>query len=201
MPRPKERPKPAQLLRRGFKSEAEKLAVSYRQSLNLEPISPLPAVVLSAFLGIQIMTPYDIPEMPDELLRILLTGTGKDVWSAAIFVKNDRKYIIHNPTHSLARQESNLMHELAHAACNHELAEMETALPGLVIPLRKYDHVQEAEAEYLGGCLQLPQKALFHYHHIKKKSVDEIAKIFNASRQMVTFRLGITGVTKIKIKR
>jgi Zn-dependent peptidase ImmA (M78 family) len=198
MPTPKGISKSSPILRRGFKSEAEKTALRYRSEIGIAAHSPLPAANLAEHLGISIMTPDEIKGISDEFLNLLLTAPGKDAWSAAIFLKNDKKFIIHNPTHSLARQESNLMHELAHASCNHELCEMETALSGLVIPLRKYDHVQEAEAECLGGCLQLPQKALYHYHHILHKSSDEIAEEFTASKQMVNYRLGITGVLKIR---
>jgi hypothetical protein len=201
MPTLKESPKPSAKLRYGFKAEAERTALHYRKELNLDEFAPLPAVALAKHMGVRIMTPYEIPGITDDLIELLLNGKGKDIWSAAIFVKNQARHIIHNPTHSSARQESNLMHELAHASCNHELAEMETALSGLVLPLRKYDHNQEAEAEYLGGCLQLPQKALFHYYHKLKKNNDEIALAFNASKQMVAFRLRITGVPKIKFSR
>jgi hypothetical protein len=197
MPMPKEITKPSPTMRRGFKSEAEKTALRYRSELGIAEYLPLPAAKLANHLGISIITPTEIKGIDDDLLNLLLVGPGKDKWSAAIFLKHNRKHIIHNPTHSLARQESNLMHELAHASCDHILCEMEAALSGLVIPLRKYDQVQEAEAEYLGGCLQLPQKALYHYHHVLKKSVDEIAAEFNASKQMVNFRLRMSGVLKM----
>ena len=197
MPTPKETTKPSPKMRRGFKSEAEKTAIRYHAELGIAAHSPLPAAKLAEHLGVKVITPTDIPGIPDDLLNLLLVGPGKDKWSAAIFIKSDKKHIIHNPTHSSARQESNLMHELAHASCEHTLCELESALAGLTIPLRKYDHEQEAEAEYLGGCLQLPQKALYHYHHNLKKSVDEIAIEFNASKQMVNFRLRMSGVLKM----
>lgn len=201
MPMPKEITKPSPTMRRGFKSEAEKTAIRYRSELGIAEYLPLPAAKLANHLGISIITPSEIKGISDDLLNLLLVGPGKDKWSAAIFLKNDRKHIIHNPTHSLARQESNLMHELAHASCNHALCEMEVALSGIVIPLRKYDQVQEAEAEYLGSCLQLPQKALYHYHHVLKKSVDEISTEFTASKQMVNFRLRMSGVLKMIRRR
>lgn len=197
MPTPKEITKPSPTLRRGFKSEAEKTAIRYRSELGIAEYLPLPASLLAQHLDVSILTPNEIKGITEDLLNLLLVGPGKDKWSAAIFIKSDKKYIIHNPTHSLARQESNLMHELAHASCNHILCELESALSGLIIPLRKYDHVQEAEAEHLGSCLQLPQKALYHYHHNLKKSVDEIAAEFNASKQMVNFRLRMSGVLKM----
>lgn len=185
------------VLKRGFKAEAERKALYYRKELGLKDHDPLPARRLAEYLNIRILTPSDIPGISVELLDTLL-NQHKGCWSAAIFIRNDKEYIIYNPTHSANRQESDLMHEIAHAICGHELKELESAIFGCVIPLRKYDHEQEAEAECLGACLQLPKSALFHYHHIKKKTPEQISEVFTASSQMVRYRLSISGVTKIK---
>lgn len=186
-------------LRWGFKAEAERIALHYREQLGLQKHSPLPARLLAEHLGVKILTPSEIPGITANLLEILLKK-GKDYWSAAIYIKEDRKFIIHNPMHSLSRQESNLMHEIAHAHLEHELANLQSALSGCILPLRKYDEVQEAEAECLGACLQLPKDALFHYHHIDKKSQKEIATLFNASNAMVRYRLSMSGVLNIRYK-
>jgi Zn-dependent peptidase ImmA (M78 family) len=93
------------------------------------------------------------------------------------------------------------MHELSHAICKHQLKELECNIAGIAIPLRDYDHKQEAEAEHLGACLQLPRKSLVHHYCVLKKSADQIADIFNASKKMVSFRLAVTGVSKLKFKR
>jgi hypothetical protein len=187
-------------LRRGFKADAERKSLAFREELGLHQYDPMSAEQLAKHRRIRILLPSEIPGITQELLHSLLV-TGKDFWSGAIFTKDDLNYVIHNPTHSLARQQSTLMHEIAHEICGHQLKELQTALMGCVIPLRDYDHGQEAEAECLGACLQLPQKALFHYHCIKKKTVDEIAGIFNASKQMVEYRLRLSGVLKIKLPK
>jgi Zn-dependent peptidase ImmA (M78 family) len=126
------------------------------------------------------------------------TGREAATLSGGIFVKNNRSYIIHNPTHSPARQQSDLMHEITHEICGHELKELQTVLQGCVIPLRNYDQKQELEAECLGACLQLPKEAIFHYFCIKKNTPEQISRIFTASKQMVDYRLRISGVLKIK---
>lgn len=199
MPIPKINSKPVPL-KRGFKAEAERKSAELRTQMGLKDYDPLPAQSLADHLGIRILVPRDIPKITDDILDIL-EGRGKDNWSAAIYIKNDKKFIIHNPTHSPLRQESNLMHELAHAICDHSLQELETAMSGCIIPLRKYDVVQEAEAECLGGCLQLPQKALFYYYHVLNKTPEEISQIFSASKEMVRFRMSITAIAKIKYKK
>ena len=187
-------------LKRGFRADAERKSLFYRQELGLKKHDPLPALTLADHLKIRVLSPAEIPGITPDLLELLLE-TGKDVWSAAFFVRDEHKFIIHNTTHSSHRQESNLMHEIAHCICGHELMDLETALANCVLPLRKYNDEQEAEAECLGACLQLPQPALFHYFHILKKSPEEISQIFNASKQMVNYRLSVSGVKKIKWNR
>jgi Zn-dependent peptidase ImmA (M78 family) len=188
------------MLKRGFKAEAERLAAHYRKELGINEHAPLAARQLAEHMDILLLTPADIPGIDDEILRTLLVK-GKDFWSAAIYRKEDREFIIYNPTHSLPRQESDLMHELAHAICKHELSDLESAIMGCIIPLRKYDEDVELEAEWLGACLQLPKKALLHHHIYKKVDVQGISSLFTASEKMVRYRIGISGVQAIKNRR
>ena len=183
-------------LRRGFKADAERIALEYRQLLGLKKHDPLPAQQLADHLHVRILVPSEIPGITLDVLDPLLIK-GKDCWSAAIYLRNEKKYIIHNPTHAPCRQESNLMHELAHAHCNHPIGDLETAVAACMLPLRKIDDEHEAEAECLGACLQLPKEALFHYHNILKKTTAEISRMFNACKPMVEFRLRMSGVLKI----
>lgn len=185
------------MLKKGFKAEAERKAGYYRKLLELKEYDPLPVRLLAENLDITLLTPKDIPGISDELIHTLQV-TGKNFWSAAIFMREEKKFIIHNPTHSPFRQESDIMHEIAHAICDHELKNLQTAMAGCIIPLRKYDQDQEDEAEWLGASLQLPWKALFHHHKIKKTSESEISRLFNASEQMVRYRLSVSGVRNMK---
>lgn len=52
----------------------------------------------------------------------------------------------------------------------------------------------EKEAEWLGGCLQLPRIALHYHYKVYGNSLKEIAEKFNASQDMVKFRLGVSGL-------
>lgn len=86
------------------------------------------------------------------------------------------------------------MHEIAHILCGHEI---KPPPPGLNLPLgkRDYDKKQEDEAIYLGATLQLSRPCLLW---AKKRNMTniEIAAYFNASPEMVNFRIGSTGVNK-----
>jgi hypothetical protein len=196
----KTKPKSPSPLRRGFKAEAERTATDFRIKLDLKTYDPLPAGILADHLQVRVLIPQDIPGITSDLLDVLL-GKGSNKWSAAIFKREEKTFVIHNPTHSLARQQSNLMHELAHAHLGHKLSSLELAINGMIFPLREYDEVQEAEAECLGGCLQLPKEALMYHAYVHKKTSTEIAEQFNASVQMVNYRLRISGVSKMPPKR
>jgi hypothetical protein len=197
MPTSKTKTKIPSLLRHGFKAEAERTAVDYRKKLDLQPHDPLPAAMLAEHLKVRILPPEDIPGITPELLAILY-GEGSQKWSAAIFERDSKRFVIHNSTHSPGRQESDLMHELAHAHLKHAFSSLQTVVKSLVLPLRKYDDVQEAEAECLGACLQLPKEALMYHTLARKKTPEEIAEQFNASLKMVNFRLRMSGVTTIQ---
>ena len=86
------------------------------------------------------------------------------------------------------------MHELAHLICEHKPARIEP--PGrFPWALRTFDLVQEREAEWLGGCLQIPRDAILF---LVRRGYDNeaIAAQFAASEDMVRFRRNMTGVDK-----
>lgn len=172
--------------KRGFKTESENKAVLYRNYLSLSAMDPLPAKKLAEHLGIKVLTPHDVLTENHEMLDHLINS---EKWSALTLpCKSGERVIIHNSRHSKARQESNIMHEIAHIICEHK-----APINNIGIVLREYNEEQEKEAEWLGGCLQLPREALI-WASERKMNNDEIAAFFNASNDMVRFRLNKTGV-------
>lgn len=178
--------------KRGFKTEAERTSILFRKELNLKPHDFLCAFKLCEHLSIPILTPNEIDGLSPIYLENLL-GKGSEIWSAATIPLDNNGYlIIHNPSHSLARQQSNLMHELAHIILKHTTSET-SLISGLGGLLRDYNVNQENEAEWLGASLQLPREAL-SWCLYKGMSVNEISLRFNASEPMVKYRINITGV-------
>ena len=178
--------------KRGFKAEAERNAVNYREILNIDSKAPLPAKILADYLDIKVVTPSAIFPKNSNSLNTLSSSNN---WSALTLVcKSGKRLIIHNDRHSLPRQESNIMHEIAHVLCKHE-SPNKSLLDGIGILMRDYNETQEKEAEWLGGCLQIPRDALM-WSLKKKMNNNEIADFFNASVDMVTFRINTTGVQR-----
>lgn len=178
-------------MRRGFKAFAEKKAIEIRKELGLKPIEFLCAFKVCEYLKIPILD-IDTLGMDERNLKNL-QGEGKNLWSAATVPLGNGKYVIvHNKFSSLARQQSDLMHEVGHILCEHKTENIELigALTGL---MRSYDQSQEEEAEWLGASLQLPRAALLWALKQNLRN-DKICEIYSASKEMVNYRINITGV-------
>ncbi|MFD0798453.1 ImmA/IrrE family metallo-endopeptidase [Maribacter chungangensis] len=188
MSQQKKKPK----FKRGFKKWSDDKCLELRKKLGLKNISPLCGFDLCKFFKIPILTPGEIKGQDPKMLKHLLSNGSND-WSAAtVPLGNDKYLVIHNNTHSLPRQQSNVMHELAHIICGHKVDQDKLSL-GLSGFLRDYNEEQENEAEWLGACLQLPRPALI-WALKKGMSERDIADYFNASIEMTRYRINITGV-------
>ncbi len=182
--------------KRGFKTDAEKIALTCRINLGLKDHDPMPSFLLAEYLKLPIIKPSELGLRPS-CLNELVSGHGSSCWSAITIGRDAPELIIHNDSHSTSRTESNIMHELAHVLLKHEMSEIDTSLG---IPLRKYEGQQEIEAEWLGGCLQLPKTALMKYFIYQSFSEQAISEKFNASLSMVNYRIRVSGVKLIKAR-
>lgn len=172
---------------RGFKSKANKTSLILREELGLKPYDKLCGFELAKHKGVYVYTLIDFGIQESEMQEY-------SEWSAVTLLnKQGDRIIIHNHTHSSKRQQSNIMHELAHVICNHKMRDIVNGLKFVL--MRDFDEDQEAEADCLGGSLQLPREALLWAlrRGMDKKS---IAEFYNASIQMVTKRVNETGVMK-----
>lgn len=179
------------MLRRGFKTEAERIAAEARGLVGVSKSSPLPARALAKKLEVTIVGPLEIPGFPEGLATQMLVQYAAK-WSACTFKAGERHFILHNTTHESPRQESNLMHELAHVWLKHKPDKIEP--PGrLPFPIRSFNEDQEDEAKWLGGCFQIPRDALLG---LLRRRLDNIAiaAYFNASEEMVRYRRNLTGI-------
>lgn len=173
--------------KRGFKANAERLAIEYREKLGIKAWEPLCAFKLADFLSIPIYcaTEFGYPE------HILINGE----WSALTMpTKSGKKIIIHNKLHSLARQQSDLMHELSHIVCNHNRKNKNIEL-AYQFEMLHYDEIQEEEAKYLGAAFQISKAGLF-WSKKRNLTLEEIAKHFNSSVDIARLRMNITGIGK-----
>ncbi len=178
------------VLERGFKTWAENLSLSIRSELSLPAHAALSPHRLAEHLDVQIWTPRDVPGITDAMLRQLL-HTDPDGWSAVSCAVAGKVTVIYNPQHSAGRQNSDIAHELAHVLLEHEPSKIVMSHDGAMV-MRSFDPKQEEEANWLGWSILLPRPALIRA--IKaRKSVDDIAQEWCVSRQLVEFRIRMTG--------
>lgn len=181
------------MFERGFKSWCEEVSVQIRRELKLPPTAPLNPARFAEILGVRLFVPSQLSDLPKEVCA-RLTSVHSDCWSAITIATGKRPIIIYNPDHSPARQSSDLMHELAHILLNHEPSRVFITPKGGAA-LRTHDQTQEQEANWLCGCLLLPRSALAAIRH-QGLSDEEACAHFGVSRDMLRYRLNVTGVNR-----
>jgi Zn-dependent peptidase ImmA (M78 family) len=181
---------------RGFKTWCEAYSTEKRIELGLATGAPLNTRALAKNLGVRVWTPHDVKGLSSDAVRVLLRNDGKtpSCWSAVTVVVGAKVVVILNSSHSLARQASDLTHELAHRIRGHEAQEVDVTADGLML-LKSYDKHQEEEADWLSGCLLLPREALTS---IKRQGLaqSDAAAQYGVSMRMLTYRLAMTGVSR-----
>ena len=177
-------------LRRGFKTEANAHAVAVRREMNLDVHAPLCPWQLAEFLEIPVVPLSTLESIEPEAVRYL-SGVGRKYLSAVtIFVgrRGKRRIVFHNDGHARTRQVSNLAHELAHALLCHPPSPP-------FIP----DPTAEAEAEWFGPTLLIPEEAALHI--VRQKMPHEVAADFyGVSRDLLKMRINVTGAN-IRVQR
>lgn len=176
------------MFERGFKSWCERVAITQRRELNLQPTDSLDARHLATHLGVIVWTADQVPELDPQYLKVLIKE-DPDSWSAVTLCTDSRDLIIVNSIHSEGRLASDIMHELAHIILGHEPARVDVSKDGFLI-LSTYNKEQEEEAKWLSGCLLLPREALLLIRRLGLSPETAAAK-YGVSVPMLTFRQNV----------
>jgi hypothetical protein len=178
----------------GFKTKAENLAIQYREELNRSKFDPLNAFALAEHLDIPIFTVDEaFKGSEDHPSYLQMSDTSK---FNALWMPNEdgERIVIHNSNHSAKRQQSNLMHELAHIILNHAIPE-DFAKVCMLYNLHYYNKKQEEEAKFLGACLQLTKPSIL-WAKKENWSLTKVSDYYSASIEMVNFRFNIIGARR-----
>ncbi|BCY07278.1 ImmA/IrrE family metallo-endopeptidase [Actinoplanes sp. L3-i22] len=175
-------------MRRGFKTEAERLADRTRVELGLQPHAHMPIRKLAAHLHIEIHPADDLVDRADlEELDELQPGA----FSAATFhLPGGRTVIVCNPLSETGRTNSDIAHEIAHVILNHEIREIQQLAGHTFFTCNPE---QEEEANWLAGCLLLPRPLLLREAYAAS-TPDLIAEKHQVSVPMARYRLNASGV-------
>ena len=177
-------------LRRGFKSEAERIARRVRVDLGLNAADPVAPKLIAELLGIEVRAGDEL--LPRERFQEL-EDIQPDAFSACTLRPSlDRVVVVHNPLSPKTRQKSDVAHELAHMLLDHELSRVQRLGD---ITFLSCDPVQEEEAAWLSGCLLLP-RALLLAEVSGGAGAEDIARKHGVSERMAQYRLDVTGVVR-----
>jgi hypothetical protein len=174
---------------RGFKARANRIAVGVRGQMGLSPIDPIDPFVVCAFFDVEVIRMSILA-----CEHSAFAGGEQDSFSAMTVPCGIRTAIVHNDTHHPLRQRSNICHELAHLFLGHQ------HVPPLnELGERAHDGGIEAEANFLGGCLLMPNEAA---HHVLSNGLAARAQlIYGVSRPMLDFRLRLSGAHVVHKRR
>lgn len=184
-------------LRHGFKTEAETIAEEVRRDLGREPSDPLCMWTLAAHLDVPVMALSKLHEAASSVA--VLTGPERGAFSALTVFRGSERIVLNNDGHSVARQSSNLAHELAHALLMHE-----PRPPLDERGCRDWDDTSEKEADWVGGCLLIPKAAAFRIasqEQTQELDIEALARNYVASSAMLNYRLNVTAARKVMKRR
>lgn len=169
---------------RGFKAEADRIAVGLRHQMRLSERAPIDVDALAAWLGI-VVVPLssfvdDCPEAVEQLVNFDVSA-----FSASLLRIGSTRAILVNDGHSLGRRNSDVAHEIAHALLDH--------------PPQPFDHTNgrdfnqgvEAEANLLAGHILIPNAAASYivWSGREADACDE----YGVSDQLLQWRLNASG--------
>lgn len=177
-------------MRRGFKAEAERIALEVREALGIAAKAPIDPWAYASHLGVVVLdfgTLGLTPEHCQQLLKI-----DPDSWSGLTLKDGGRHFVVINPEHPRPRQCNTMMHELAHITLKHIAKRVDVSATGLML-LSDYPADQEDEADWLAAAVLLPRDALQHYRSQGWTS-DQICQEYCVSPQLCAWRLRMTGV-------
>ena len=124
-----------------------------------------------------------------------LLGAGGRMWSGGVFpvpLPDGTLLCILNPLQSKLRHKSTLMEEVSHVHLDHEASRVHYEADG--VSFRNYNEAQEEEAFGVGAAALLPFGSFFKAVN-SGKSIIQIAAAFKVTKQLVEYRVKITGAT------
>jgi len=174
--------------------QAEQRATAIRELLGLGSHEPLDPFQLAAKLQMAVVDPRDIPDVSATNLNRVLREDHA-AWSAGtVRLADGGAVVILNPTHSKLRNKSTLMEESCHLILGHEPTKI-CVVNATNIAFRSWDKIQEEEAYRVGSAALVPYEALRTMVDASL-TIQQIAKHFDVTRDLVKFRIKVNGLWK-----
>jgi len=180
-------------MRRGFKTEARKLALELRAELGLDAYGQFDPYALADEYGIPIFRLGDLGE--DQAAREAAahyTQDGSAVFSAALVPIGHKRFILDNDGHDPRRRRNSVSHEMAHLVLEHKFGQILLAADGC----RAISRDKEEEADWLGGELLIPYTAAERAARLDWDD-EQVADAYNVSIPLARMRMNYSGARKV----
>lgn len=187
------------MVRRGFKTQAEEIALEIRAELKLAPQARLMPADLAEHLGIPVLSlqglaPFEAEDEEEDVsfgdAVALFTGTSREKLSAFTVTQDTHRLIVYNESHPETRQANSLAHELSHILLEHEPSPHSDQYGH-----RFWSPEIEEEANVLAAALLVPREGARIVLE-SGRSEAQAAKHFGVSLQLFQWRARQTGVLR-----
>lgn len=177
-------------MKRGFKTAAERRAVDIRSQLGTNTVSRLDLRALRRHLNVDLLNMTALRDRCADAVDHLV-GEGQSDFSATLLVGSKGNLLVVNDSHSVGRLANSIAHELAHLILEHE------PQPGFD-PLgnRHWPAEDEAEADWLAGCLLAPRAGLIPVMQRFSLELPRAADHYGISVELMQQRWNQTGAAK-----
>lgn len=174
-------------MRRGFKTEAKRLALELRREIGLDAHAPFDPYALASEYGLPVV---QLSELDGAGRDHFLRADGSAL-SGALIPTGTGFVVLENDAQPLTRRRTTMCHELAHVVLEHEFGvslfdERKCGLGG----------EQEAEADWLSGEMLIPYDAAVRL--ARANATDErAAQVFGVSLAVARWRMNHSGARKV----
>jgi hypothetical protein len=181
-------------LRRGFKAEANRIALSLRRDLGLAPHAPIDLFKLAERFNARVVSLSTFADACPQAVHHLMHVEEAAFSAGTIPLENGRPLIIYNDSHAAGRRNNSLAHEIAHLALGHEFT-----LPIDTTGCRLIDRDVEDEANWLGPTILIPNEAAIHILRLGMDA-STACREYGVSSAVLQMRINASGA-RIRMNR
>lgn len=174
-----------------FARWVEARALEIRHLSGSDACSPLDPFSVAEHFRMSVISPRDIPGIPEEAMQVLL-HIGWRCWSGIAITKAGGKVIVVlNPRHSEERRRATLMEEVSHIHLRHRPALLDGRFRDQVI--RIYRTSEEKQAFAVAAAALIPYGALSHLAG-GAADASEVARLYGVSPDLLAYRIRVCGL-------
>lgn len=175
-------------MRRGFKTQAEAIAMELRDEMDLGPHDRMDCTALAAHLAIEVVRVTALVGAGAIAEDVNCMVSDEMGFSAMTVYRGTKCKIFYNPFHADTRTANSVAHEISHVVLEHE--------PGPVLTVkgtRYWNQTQEDEADWLAGAILVPREGALRWL-ATGGDMTAGASHFGVSAQLFAWRANHTGV-------